>query len=60
MSNKINDEIIEQRKEAIQEKLAIIEEATIEGRTAGGFGLKRAIEYTDQLDRLKREGVCAL
>jgi len=60
MSNKINDEILEQRKEAIQEKLSIIEQATIEGRTAGGFGLNSAIKYTDQLEKLRREGVCAL
>ena len=60
MSNKQNDIILENKREQLEEKLAIIEEATIEGRTAGGFGLRRSMEYTDQLEKLSREGVCAL
>jgi len=60
MSNKQNDTILENKREQLEEKLAIIEEATIEGRTAGGFGLRRSMEYTDQLEKLSREGVCAL
>lgn len=54
MSHKANDIYFENKREELEEELEIIEEATIEGRTAGGFGLRRAMEITDQLEKLNK------
>jgi len=59
MSHKENDTFVEQRKEAIEEKLAIIEEKAVKDQTLPSYGLSRVMSLDDELDRLNRLGVCA-
>ena len=54
MSHKANDIYFENKREELEEELEIIEEATIEGRTAGGFGLRRAMESIYLLEKLNK------
>lgn len=59
MSLKQNDTYAENRREILEETLAIIEEKAEKDQTVPSYGLRRIMEIKDELDRLDRLGVCA-